>query len=687
MISAAAEPLHPTIAKRVGAMVFIATLLMASVYSSVLDQALAVALREAAVPITRTMREFAEQDLHIPDGPYKGERFRVATQPFTGLLLDELDSGRWPEVFVTGPSQTGKSLIGHIIPAIYAACELRRNIVVGMPDMRMVNNKWSVDFEPVFRASPKLAALLPNTGPGSRGGQIKDTITLTTGVVWKFMTTGGDDTQRAGFTAEGGVYVTEAARFSHSGEASVEADPLDQLRARMQALERRRRRLVVEGTLTVETELPWTARSHSTQSRIVTPCPHCEAWVAPEREHLRGWSAATTELQAADLAHWVCPACEKIITDAARRDANQQAKLLHVGQTIDRTGRITGELPQTERLWFRWSMFNNLLLSGGDIAIDEWKTAKLEPESEARENAEKKLAQFVWAVPWTPKDISIEALKPGAVSSRASDLPRGELPDDTSQLALHCDVGMYELHWVAIAGRSSGCAHVADYGTIPVLRRHAGDTAQEREAAVKTKLVEALNTLLKRCAIGWVQGGAKRTPDRVLIDAGWETDTIYSWVRRVGTVFFPAIGRGTGQRSGHSYTHPKVRTNEVRAIGDGYHLRRHNTHRILYFVMHSDQWKAEVHRAIKVASDLPGSLSLFLDQQTNHRTYEKHLLAERLVQKDGGRHGTLEVFESDEGKPNHYFDATYGALVGLHHAGWRILPAPVGAAPAPKQTK
>jgi hypothetical protein len=92
--------------------------------------------------------------------------------------------------------------------------------------------------------------------------------------------------------------------------------------------------------------------------------------------------------------------------------------------------------------------------------------------------------------------------------------------------------------------------------------------------------------------------------------------------------------------------------------------------------MSSDHWKSEVHRALKVGDDMPGSLTLFLDQQTDHKTYERHLLAERLTYKDGGRHGQVEAFESDNGKPNHYFDATYGAMVAIHHAGWRVIAAP-----------
>lgn len=629
--------------------------------------------RAAMAPPPRTRREFLEQDVWIPDGPYKGEQFRYDRLPFTRLLVDAMDSALWAETFVTGPSQSGKTLIAHVVPPIYVAAELRRNLVIAMPDMRMVSNKWLVDFEPVFRASPKLRQLLPTSGPGSQGGTVKDTVRLANGVVIKFMTAGGDDVARAGFTAEGGVFVTEAARFSHASEVSVEADPLDQLRARMQSLARRDRRLTVEGTVTTELELPWSAREHSTQSTIVTPCPHCRAWISPERDNLTGWEEAESDLEAAEEAWWFCPSCGEQITEEERRDSNQQCQLLHAGQSIDKRGRITGEPPRTERLFFRWSAWHNLLLTAADIAPDEWKASRLEEHSEARELAEKKLCQFVWCMPWSPPDIAVQALQVGDVSRRASELTKGELPDDTEWLTIGVDCGMYWIHWVAIAWRASRCAHVAEYEAIPVLARGEGESAVERQDAVKVRLWESLDALHKRCLLGWTGGSKRRGPDRVLVDAGWLSQVIHAWCRQRGQPYFPSYGRGTGQRSGHVYSHPHKRTSEIRYVGEQYHLRRHREYRTLDYWMDSDYWKNELHRMLPVTPEQPGSLTLFRDVQTQHKTFERHLLAERLVKKVDPRHGPVEVFENPEGKANHFFDASYAACVGGHHAGFRLV--------------
>ena len=48
-------------------------------------------LRQSVPPTLRTMREFAEQEILLPTGPFEGRRFHCQRQPFTRLLLDEED--------------------------------------------------------------------------------------------------------------------------------------------------------------------------------------------------------------------------------------------------------------------------------------------------------------------------------------------------------------------------------------------------------------------------------------------------------------------------------------------------------------------------------------------------------------------------------------------------------------------
>ena len=87
----------------------------------------------AKEPILRSMRQFAEEELVIPEGKYEGARFRVGPQPFVGLLLDEIESSQWNRYVVTGCVQGGKSLFGFVLPAMYHLFERQENTILGVP--------------------------------------------------------------------------------------------------------------------------------------------------------------------------------------------------------------------------------------------------------------------------------------------------------------------------------------------------------------------------------------------------------------------------------------------------------------------------------------------------------------------------------------------------------------------------
>lgn len=644
-------------------------------------QILIQGLESARVRKRRTLRQWVEEEVIIPDGPYKGERFKVSRQPFTGLLFDAIDSGDWVEYFVCGPSQTGKTLAAHVLPSLYTVSELRKNFAVAVPDMRMAQNKWEIDFLPTVIASPSLSLLRPNRGAGSQGGAIKDSITFQNGVVLKFMTAGGDDTQRAGFTAEGGVFVTEAARFSAGGENSVEADPLDQLRARMQAVPRRRRRLVVEGTATISEELPYSGRELSTRSRIVLPCPKCGHWVTPEREHLQGWQAAENEFEAADKAYFCCPDCSQPWTEDERRLANLAGRLLHHGQSIDERGEIIGQPPKTERLWFRWSMANNLLLSAGDVAVDEWKAAQIDKETEAAINAEKKLSQFVWALPYVPTSLGLDPLTSHRVASRQDQYPRGVCPEDTTWITVGVDLGKYFGHFVVIAWRKGGRGHVVDYGIFDVPTKKNAEDPNGFD--VKVAVQKALQALHERFETqGWtIRGrGEVMLADKVLIDCNWETDAVQEFMRsvnggvaRASDVWVCCQGQGVGQHERRKYAQPTRAGGQVLAIGSRYFVTRFPKERVHVVQLDTDHWKSWIHDRLRGKVGERGSLELFASSVKEHNTYTKHLTNEQLVEKPVPGFGVLHVWENKAQKANHYFDSTSYACVAGHMCGFRVL--------------
>jgi phage terminase large subunit GpA-like protein len=294
------------------------------------------------------MQTFAEAELRLPDGKYKGLRFSVETQPYAQLWFQAHreatrrdcsrkdsrsgnDSGGLRIFILVGPTQSGKTLAGMIIPAMWHLFEHEETVCCLVPDESMVNDKWQKDFLPAIKAS-RYAKLLPTRGEGSRQGKVTDSVTFQNGATLKFLTGGGDDKSVAGYTSRV-ILATEINAFGKLSEASSESNRWDQAMARTRAYGED---AVVYGECTVDTEsgLVWTEYMNGTGSRIAMPCGYCGDYVTLGRDNLVGWQQAKTIVQAEQLARWCCPACGVIWEPGDRELFARGSVLLHRGQEI-----------------------------------------------------------------------------------------------------------------------------------------------------------------------------------------------------------------------------------------------------------------------------------------------------------------------------------------------------------------
>ena len=118
----------------------------------------------------RTRAQFAEDEIVVPNGPHANEPFRLSTQPYSRLFYDEIDSGLYNEIIVTGPSQTGKTLQFFVIPLLYHLFEIGESVIGAVPDYDMVQDKFEQDIEPVLRLT-RYWRYMPAVGRGSKGGR------------------------------------------------------------------------------------------------------------------------------------------------------------------------------------------------------------------------------------------------------------------------------------------------------------------------------------------------------------------------------------------------------------------------------------------------------------------------------------------------------------------------------------
>lgn len=672
----------------------------------------------ARVPLRRTMREFAEQDIIIPTGPYQGRRFKVERQPFTGLLFDAIENSpsQVNRFFGTGPTQTGKTMALWVIPMMYHLFEIEERVVGGVPLMDMARDKWRDDLLPAIEAS-KYRELLPRSGAASRGGKSNLTrIDFLNGAALRFMSEGGSDKSVAGFTARVIIF-TEVDGFEGRTD-SPETDRLQQIEARSRAFGSNK---VTYGECTLSTTL---GRTHQeitggyegeddapyhmqTLSRIVLPCHACGEWVTPEREHFLGYENQPSISLARQNAAFHCPSCGEKWTEDQRIDANHNARLIYRGQKIDKDGTVTGSIPDTDTLGFRWSAVNNCLPNSVDQVVAD-ELAKIRAEDE--ENEERKLCQFVWALPHKPTKLEIAPLKYETLIKRQRGYARGMIPWNTEALTMGVDLGMYLCHWLLIAWLPDGSPHIVDYGLIEVPSRELGV-----EAGLLTALREFRDTVV---ANGWVveptpagreseaakyaytPGTAEgtRQPDLIMVDAGYQGGkdgtahhVVYRFINECNAGLTPqqsrwwcSVGRGAGQMYGTGYRQPVRESTNVQHVGDHYFLSEQQaeySRGIILTIFDADHWKAFVHSrlTVRITDDngalldpMPaGAWTFFSAPPSTHTKIVKHLLNEKQVIEF--KAGVGEVVYWHRTGANHYLDCSTMASVGAHMLGVRII--------------
>jgi len=622
----------------------------------------------ARAPRLRGIREFVEQELVLPEGPYRDLLFRCDRQPISRLWFNAIDSGQFRRFACLFCVQGGKSVYGFVAPAMWHLFEWRENVIIAAPTLQLAAAKWRLEILPAIRAS-RYADLLPSTGRGSKGG-VANEIELRNGCWVIFLGAGGGDEQRSSYTSRV-VVATEVDKMDVAGEVSRETDPISQLEARTYSYPEDQRRLYLECTVSIEEGRIWQEWLNGTKSRVAVECYGCHEWITPEREHLAGWQDATTNRQAREEACWACPSCGVVIDEEQRHAMNAEAILLHDGQSADADRTIHGDPPDTDTLAFRGNAFNNVLSwSTAEIAASEWQAKRARDE----ESAEKRQLQFRWTKPYVPPNFDIVPLDHKAVAERKAGWPQGVLPADTRYLTLGVDPGKWHTWWLALAFRSNGQLHVPDYGVIDT---HSDDMPE------KKAILLALRELRDRIDQGWqVDGqGQPRLPDRVLIDSGHLPESVFAFASESGTWpnnrYLPSLGRGASQMEKRRYTSPQAKTTTVRTIGDHWHVARVPKYRAWQITADADHWKVQLQGALALAPEKPGALSLFTAPGLRHNKLSRHLTSEKLVREFVPGKGEMQTWKKSGA--NHWLDCAYEAMVAGSLCGFTQIAPEVAA--------
>jgi len=615
-------------------------------------------LRASRAPRLRTMREFAEQEIVIPTGPFQGRRFSVERQPLASLWFHEVENPYWQRFVATGPTQSGKTLSAYVIPILFHLFEHRETVIAGLPTMEMAADKWQSDLLPAIERT-RYRELIPLRGDGSRGGKV-ESVQFRNGATLRFMSGGGGDKKRAGYTARV-LVVTEVDGMDESGASSREADKITQLERRTTAFGDQAR-TYLECTVSVEKGRTWQEYTAGSQSRIALPCPHCGVYVTPEREHCVGWKDAETEVDARAKTSLVCPSCGALWTEDQRIAANHRGVLVHRGQDVDASGVVHGDLPPTRTLGMRWTAANNLFMPMARVGADEWKASR----AENSENADKALRQFTWALPYQPLQVDLSRVEVAGLLRRVGKHGRGVIPDNVVSLSLGCDINKRLGHWVVIAWLDEATGYVVDYGRAEFPSDELGE-----ERGIMSGLRTVRDDVWGRFNVA-----------QAFIDRRYQGETVDLFCLESGEKYTGAQGMSATQAGAQAFRPVKSTGSIVVQHGEGYHFVRMRGQRKRVANINVDHWKTWAHNRLLVPADQPGALFLFsVAKPTEHIAFAKHITAERKVEEFVAGKGNVTTWHQEHSN-NHFLDALMLACAAGHAAGVRL--AGQEAPPAPR---
>jgi phage terminase large subunit GpA-like protein len=399
---------------------------------------------------------------------------------------------------------------------------------------------------------------------------------------------------------------------------------------------------------------------------MACPCPACGEHITPEIDDFKGFENCETSADAQENAYFECRLCGHHITAAERREMNRRGKLLHRGQTIDRDGNVHGDPPRTHIFAFRWNCFNNMFWSVEAIAHKAWQVAHAaeiadELESDP-ESIRKEWLQFYWAMPYEPPQLDDAPLQAKYVCKRKdADLDQFEIPEDTQYLVAGLDVHKRWIYYLVMAFCQSGKIHICDYDRVSV----PSDIMTEQKA-VRHALMELDDHLQKGFPI--VGRGDRRLPDRAAVDTGYLTKDVFAFINAAGdneVQYLGVKGFGISRKSGDfrsPYSAPKKIGQEVRLIGEEFHLARITKYRAFQMMVHSDYWIARLQNCLTLSMDASGAVSMFnAMEKSRHFRIATHFASHRWV------NGKREIHGED-----HWLDCGAYAFAAGRYLGYKF---------------
>lgn len=160
--------------------------------------------------------------------------------------------------------------------------------------------------------------------------------------------------------------------------------------------------------------------NHGNRQRRYWPCPHCNEYFEPQFEMLT-YDRKNNNADSADTVRLPCPHCGEPIFMDDRNDMELWGEWIADGQTIDKTGRITGPDPRSSISSFWINGCHAYFVKWNEL-VEMYLNAMDEFERTGSDEALKKFYNNDLAMPYIPANDGNERL-PEVLKSRSEPLP------------------------------------------------------------------------------------------------------------------------------------------------------------------------------------------------------------------------------------------------------------------------
>lgn len=283
-----------------------------------------------------------------------------------------------------------------------------------------------------------------------------------------------------------------------------------------------------------------------------------------------------------------------------------------------------------------------------------------------------------------PRDEQVQEgdLTPAAIVTRFSGRARGLVPVWASKLTAMIDVQQSLLYWLVCAWKADDfTGAVIDYGAWPEQPGRRYFTLADAEhtlqlarpgIALQAQLAGGLADLIFRLTDRTFpsESGAGMRVERMLVDSGFEMDTVFESCRPFAPKVLPSRGQPIGAKN-LPMSEFRTSPNGIRGFHWLEDVQRDNKRALRWVRVDGNFWKSFAAAALLCDAKAPGALTLFgsIRQEADHDMISEQLCAEKgtIVEAHGRK---VVEWELKPGRPdNHFLDCLTGAYVAASMSG------------------